>query len=979
MSLILYVSIAVRVVAVLASLLNAYFKRTVSSYMATGLLGLLLVQQLASLPASNNGLLWLDPIVSLVALLTAVSLLSQSKHTLTHEQKLRDQFAELESLCQAAPVGLCLLDNNLRFLKINHHLARINSLPIGQHLGRTVREVLPEFADLIEPIYRRVIESGVSELEFNVHRNDPNHPGSRLHYLVSYFPLKDDNGRVSGVGTLVQDISKRVRVEEKLQLTQYSVDSCSTAIFWIRHDATFFYVNEAASTLFGYSREELLEMGVPDLDPTYPAEVWPEYWSQVEREKSMTFESTIRHKNGNMVPVELTTNLVDFGGNEFVFAFVIDISVRKSAELQSQKSEERFRLAFNQQFQFMTILSPEGRVLEINNLPLKMQGCTREECVGQLFWQVPAWQSLPEWQEIIRSRLQQATMQDTPLLAQDRYQTIDGNVRYVDAAYTAIRDESGEVSFILAQAADITQRKQTEEALRESEQRFKLAFNQQFQFMVILSPEGRVLEINDLPVRTIGAPRDHFVGKLFWKTPPWRNLPEWQDIIRSNIDRARESEEPLLTETVFQTLDGTTHYASSAYTAVRDFEGKLCFLLVQGTDITEYKQSQQALRESEERWSFALDGSRDGVWDWNTETNDVYFSRRWKEMLGFADHEITNQFEEWGSRVHPHDRQQCLDDLQEHISGNSPYYENEHRIRCKDGSWKWILDRGKVISRSESNQALRVIGTHTDITDRKQAEQELRQHREMLAHVTRLSTMGQLVAGIAHEVNQPLHAIANFATAAMISLRQATAGQPVEAHWLQELQEWNTGIGDAAQRASQIIRGLREFARKGEQERVPVDLNQIVIASIDLVSFEARNSETNIETRLAGRLPQARVDRIQCEQVIVNLLHNAVEAMTEADLPRHIEITTESIDEMIEVQIADNGPGIPPEHYHQMFEPFYTTKSTGMGLGLSISRTIIEEHGGRLWATPNENMGTTFHFCIPTSNRAVGIKGGHAR
>ncbi len=143
------------------------------------------------------------------------------------------------------------------------------------------------------------------------------------------------------------------------------------------------------------------------------------------------------------------------------------------------------------------------------------------------------------------------------------------------------------------------------------------------------------------------------------------------------------------------------------------------------------KLAENALRESEERWQFALEGSRDGVWDWDATTNEVFFSKRWKEMLGYAEDEISNNFEEWDIRLHPDDRERCYADLERHLSGNAPYYENEHRLRCKDGSYKWILDRGKAITRDAEGKPLRVIGTHTDISRRKQTEQALQENEAL--------------------------------------------------------------------------------------------------------------------------------------------------------------------------------------------------------------------------------------------------------
>ena len=246
-------------------------------------------------------------------------------------------------LYRTAPVGLCLLDSDLRFVRINEELARINGLPLEQHYGRKVREVVPDIANEVERLCRRVLDTGKPIVNLDVERVDPDDADLHHHYLVSYMPLNDQQGQVCAVGMVVQEITERVRAEERLHFTQFSVDSCSTSIFWIRPDASFVYVNQAASRLFRFSRSRrCCRWEWPDIDPAYPDEAWPEYWDQIEREKTMTFETRIRHKDGTLIPVEITTNLLEFDGNEFVFAFVTDIRSRKEAERAVIQSEERF-------------------------------------------------------------------------------------------------------------------------------------------------------------------------------------------------------------------------------------------------------------------------------------------------------------------------------------------------------------------------------------------------------------------------------------------------------------------------------------------------------------------------------------------------------------------------------------------------------------------------------------------------------------
>ncbi|WP_020588255.1 PAS domain-containing protein [Desulfobacter curvatus] len=174
----------------------------------------------------------------------------------------------------------------------------------------------------------------------------------------------------------------------------------------------------------------------------------------------------------------------------------------------------------------------------------------------------------------------------------------------------------------------------------------------------------------------------------------------------------------------FKHRNGHYVWLQDRFSIVCDTEGKVSSRIGSVRDITERKHAEERLRQSEARWQFALEGSGDGLWDWNAVTNQVFFSKRWKEMLGFTDNELVNDLKEWDSRIHPDDKAVAYRDLERHFNGETSVYENEHRLLCKDGTYKWILDRGKVIEWTEDGKPLRVIGTHGDISERKEAEAE---------------------------------------------------------------------------------------------------------------------------------------------------------------------------------------------------------------------------------------------------------------
>jgi C4-dicarboxylate-specific signal transduction histidine kinase len=260
------------------------------------------------------------------------------------------------------------------------------------------------------------------------------------------------------------------------------------------------------------------------------------------------------------------------------------------------------------------------------------------------------------------------------------------------------------------------------------------------------------------------------------------------------------------------------------------------------------------------------------------------------------------------------------------------------------------------------NPAGQIIGASKiarDITERKGAEEALRQAQVDLAHVGRVTTLGEMAASIAHEVDQPLSGVVINANA---SLRFLTGATPN----LDEVRDGLQAIARDGRRASDVIARIRALARKTATEKEPVDINDVIREVVVLAEWEARRTRARIRTELAGDLPRVVGDRVQLQLVVLNLLMNGLEAMhAVVDHPRELAISTQpETNNRVRVAVQDSGPGIDPQLADRVFEAFYTTKRSGMGMGLSISRSIVEQHGGRLWAVPNDGPGTTFHFTV---------------
>jgi C4-dicarboxylate-specific signal transduction histidine kinase len=267
----------------------------------------------------------------------------------------------------------------------------------------------------------------------------------------------------------------------------------------------------------------------------------------------------------------------------------------------------------------------------------------------------------------------------------------------------------------------------------------------------------------------------------------------------------------------------------------------------------------------------------------------------------------------------------------------------------------------------DADGSVRLDGVLADTTDRKRAEEALQQseeqrqsHLEELAHAGRLSTMGQLVAAIAHEINQPLYAISNYADACHNAMQQGTdSSRDKVSNWIKE-------IGHQARRAGLIIAKLGDFVRKSTPQRATHNLNKLIVDSLDLLRLEARSHQVRLGLELASPMPLVLADRVQIEQTVVNLVRNAFDALESVPpTERRVAVRTEHLGNRVGVHVEDCGKGLTAEEHQLLFEPFFTTKSKGTGMGLAISRSIIEAHGGRLWATDNPLAGVTFHFELP--------------
>jgi len=385
---------------------------------------------------------------------------------------------------------------------------------------------------------------------------------------------------------------------------------------------------------------------------------------------------------------------------------------------------------------------------------------------------------------------------------------------------------------------------------------------------------------------------------------------------------------------------------------------ELTFDVIRSSELAKRLQvSDAALRESEQRMALAAEAADVGFWHYDVDQNRIWMSDRVRVARGYRDGESVD-FGRFLEAVHPEDRALVRATVDEALRKGGDF-EREYRVIRPNGELRWIAARGRVESDPRSG-GVRLRGISFDVTPRKLAQLEVERQRSELTHLSRVTMLGELSGSLAHELNQPLTAILSNAQAAQRFLAQG------DGH-LGEVREILGDIVEQDKHAGEVIRRLRVLLKKGEVDRQPMPLSDVVRDALELMRSDLVNRGVTVTTDLPPDLPPAIGDRVQIQQVVLNLVANACDAMEGLERrERRLEVRTEANGpSSLRVSIADRGPGLTPEESERVFEPFFTTKAHGMGLGLAVCRTIVTAHGGELRASSNQEGGATFHFTVP--------------
>lgn len=694
---------------------------------------------------------------------------------------------------------------------------------------------------------------------------------------------------------------------------------------------------------------------------------------------------------------------------KMVGEIVVNSMDRQNTIRELEASRERYRSVVEDQSEFIARWKPDGSQTFVNDAVCRYFGMTTEELLGMNVWTLIH----PDDIDRLKAKIGALTADRPAMVDEHRILLPNGRVMWHEWSDRALFDCDGNVVEIQSVGRDITAQKRDREELIYRQQLESLILNLTSRFINLEPDEldNKIVDALRQVGEFVGGERSYIymineeAGQVElayeWLAPdtagpppelkrisfvdhPWGmpTLQQGHPVTLSSLEELPASSEALrrnmemigvqsfiVVPTFFENRLFACMGISSKERGREWSKETAAILRLLGevfVNALARKAALEALAASEERLSLTIDAVADGFYDWNIPSGQVYVSNNWLASRQLPLDDNTRDMEEWKDSIHPEDLVEVSEQANEHLAGLTSVFECEYRVVLQDGSVRWMLDRGRVIERDESGAPLRMVGIDRDITQEVERRQRLEEADARLAHLARVATMGEVVGGIAHEVNQPLHAAATFANA------MSTALENKEPGYEERVTVMGRKISSQINRAADIIRRLREFTRPQPVRMARFDLNSLVRETAEMLGFVSRRKSIRVEFRLDEFLPKVIGDRVQIQQVIVNLLRNAFDAVDASQArPRRVCVTTSLDQGNALLQVVDNGTGLPADvGIESLFDAFTTTKEDGMGIGLAICRSIISSHHGKIYGSANKDHGMTFSVLLPVEKDA---------
>jgi len=710
-------------------------------------------------------------------------------------------------------------------------------------------------------------------------------------------------------------------------------------IYIFNSDINIVAVNYAACRSVGFSQQEMMNMKMYDIDVIYDMSAWQAILKKLRSSGSMRIETMQRSKEGDIFPVEMTLNYILVNGKEYAVGIGRDITERKHIEEALKESETKYRRLIETAGAGMVTVDISGRINYVNQTFCRMTGYVREELLGKLFIDCLHEDDASILLDAFSHTLHDADPDST---LEFRLKHKDGGIIWCSTTPSQLVYEDKLTGFNLI-LQDIIRRKNLEEALKESERKYRAVVEDQLEMICRFVPDGTITFANTAFCRFYGKSSSEIVGKSYLSLLPETQYPSFT----AAVEELLTEPDKVIYDIQSYERGGTVRWLEQSLRALTDDSRQVERFQVVLRDITERKRAEHALKESEEQFRMIFNSIHDGfaVFEINYDESDKVVDARFLEVNP-AFEKIT------GTRAND-------------ILGKT-LWEVFPTMRLSTAQlWKDVITEGKNIRIEEYyskslDKYFRVIGLSpkrgryavliTDLTERKKMT-------EKLIRADRLSSLGEMAAGLAHEINNPLTGVIGLSQL-MLEKKDLTGS----------LREDIAAINKEASRASGILKDFLIFARGQKPDMRPADINGVIESVLKMRRTHMKKEGIEVLADFDRSLPPLMIDVAQMQQVILNIILNAEYFMSEAHKGGKLIISTSRQDNIVKIVIQDNGPGITAENLPNIFDPFFTTKESGRGtgLGLSISYGIVSEHGGNIIAESRPGEGARFIIELPS-------------
>ncbi|WP_417378176.1 PAS domain-containing sensor histidine kinase [Gimesia sp.] len=609
-----------------------------------------------------------------------------------------------------------------------------------------------------------------------------------------------------------------------------------------------------------------------------------------------------------------------------------------------QPSSQQTQDLLDSLFVFVGVFSTEGVLLELKHAPLETDIFNQSDVMQKPLWETYWWSHSFKAQQTLRQALLRS--------AQGEIVRLDTKVRLsetrmmdLDFTFGPLYDDEGQLCQIIGSAVDITDRLIAENIVIKKTAELEAMLQVNPDLFFHLSIDGTIVGDESGKLKNFLLPTETLYQKQICELFPKAVVSQFE----LAIDQVIQTQKTVTFEYSLQ-AEFHTHWFQAR---LLPYQPEEVLVIIQ--DISELKASEIEVNRVHSRLYEAQRLAHIGSWEWDPQNNTLWWSEEVFRILDMPETEPQPDYNSFLQIIHEEDRELVSRVIINTLKNDLPF-SIEHRIIRPNGEIRYVHQQA-ALKMSPDQQTPLMYGTIQDITKKYETDRITQEYRDELAHVSRLSVMGELAAGLSHELNQPLTAIANYSAAIKNLLERG-----------EDISELVDKVVEQSLRSGEIVRRLRSLVKKRRQQRFLFNIQYSIRSAIQLMKYQIRLKQIQVQTRNENKFTMVYADQVQIEQVLVNLLKNAVEAMAHTPSPRILTITSAAVEHnMIQISVKDTGLGISAELARRLFTPFTTTKEEGIGIGLSLSHSLVDASGGKMWYTPNPEGGAIFHLSLPAS------------